>query len=143
MRVIERPRWANAFHRGVSVLELLLLLVLILLAVGVIGPAFLTSREDALRRECSIRLAVIRNAKQSVFEEMNRILPADHRLRITDRLNDLHIDKVATITMESPWRFHPEDPCEVGGQVFMGATFLDVPTTSEGIPIAVLENLVP
>jgi hypothetical protein len=80
----------------------------------------------------------MQDAKREVFDEMNRILPANHRLRITDRINPLHMDKIAGITRESPWRFHPEEPCPEGGVVSVGQTFLDPPSCSLGTPIATI-----
>lgn len=130
-------------RRGVSVLELLLVLVLLGLLVGMAIPAYLSSRRDALSRECSIHLAVIREAKREVFEDMNRLLPPQRRLRITDPLNPLHVDRIAAITLQTPWRFHPEAPCPNGGEVTVGATFLDPPQCSDGTVAASLEKPTP
>lgn len=131
----------HADRRGVSVLELLLILILFTLVVGMAIPAVLASRRDAQARECSIRLAVIQDAKREVFEDMNRLLPPQRRLRITDTLNPLHVDRIAELTLQTPWRFHPEDRCPSGGEVTVGSTFLDPPQCSDGTTPASLETL--
>ncbi|GMV65204.1 MAG: hypothetical protein AMXMBFR75_10050 [Candidatus Hinthialibacteria bacterium] len=104
------------------------------------APAYLETTRKAQLMECSCRLAVIQEAKKEVFEEMNRILPANKHLRITDRVNPLHLDKIARKTLESPWRFHPEDSFPGCGAVSVGQTFLDPPSSSTGVPIANLHG---
>lgn len=130
----------NFTKRGISTFELLLVLVLLGLAVATVAPAYFESRWNAQLVECSYRLAAIQEAKKEVFEEMNRILPANRRLRITDRINPLHLDKIAHKTLESPWRFHPDDPFPGCGTLSVGKTFLDPPSSSTGVPIASLQG---
>lgn len=127
-------------ERGISTFELLLILVFLGLAVATVAPAYLETTRKAQLMECSCRLAVIQEAKKEVFEEMNRILPANKHLRITDRVNPLHLDKIARKTLESPWRFHPEDSFPGCGAVSVGQTFLDPPSSSTGVPIANLHG---
>jgi len=126
--------------RGITTFETLLVLVLIVSGIAVFLPAYLASRRDAAALECSLRLAVIREAKRDVMKEMNRLLPRDKRLRITDRINPLHADKIAYLTMTSPFRFHPDDPGPLGGVISIGTTFLDPPSCSLGHPIADLDS---
>lgn len=127
---------AVSSQRGMSTFELLLIVIILGLAVAMLTPAYLASHRDAQLQECSYRLAVIQDAKRQVMEEMNRRLPANRRLRITDRVNPLHIDKIAQITLASPWRFHPEDSFPGCGTISVGKTFLDPPSCSTGAPIA-------
>lgn len=126
-------------QRGVSVFELLLVTVFLGLVLAAVAPAYLSSREDALHRRCSLRLAVIQSAKREVFDDMNLRLPPNRRLRINDRVNAYHLDSIARITLESPWNFDPEEPCPNGGVISVGDSFLEPPSCSLGTPIAVLE----
>ncbi len=123
-------------QRGVSTFELLLVVIILGLAVATVTPAYLASRRDAQLQECSYRLAVIQDAKREVMEEMNQLLPSNRRLRITDRVNPLYLDKIARKTLASPWRFHPEDPFPGCGTISVGKTFLDPPSSTTGVPIA-------
>ena len=127
-------------NRGVTILEILLILLLVVFVGGVSLPPFLSARAGARLEECSLRLAVIQEAKRDVMKEMNRKLPRASRLRIADRVNALHLDMIAEITLASPWRFRPDEPCPDGGIVSVGATFLDPPSCSNGAPIANLEE---
>jgi type II secretory pathway pseudopilin PulG len=127
-------------RKGITTLELLFILVILGLAVATVTPAYLVSYRDRLQQECSLRLAVVQDAKKEVLEEMNQILPANRRLRITDKVNPLHVDKIAQKTLASPWRFHPEDPIPGCGPISVGNTFLDPPTSPSGVVIAVMET---
>jgi len=121
-------------QRGVSTLEVLLFLIAMVLVIVTLIPPILATRHQAAIQECGFRLAVVEEAKREVFKEMNAlILPREHRLAFADDVNLQHIDRIAKITLESPWRFHPEDPCPLGGKVNVGETFLDPPSSSEGI----------
>ncbi len=123
-------------QRGVSTFELLLVVIILGLAVATVTPAYLASHRDAQLQECSYRLAVIQDAKREVLEEMNRRLPANRRLRITDRVNPLHHDMIARKTLASPWRFHPDDSFSGCGAISVGKTFLDPPSSTTGVSIA-------
>lgn len=123
-------------NRGVTTFEILLLLLLVVFVGGAALPPFLAARTGARLEECSLRLAVIQEAKRDVMKEMNYKLPRESRLRIADRVNPLHMDMIAEVTLKSPWRFRPEDPCPDGGIVSVGDTFLDPPSCSNGVPIA-------
>ncbi len=123
-------------ERGVSTFELLLVVIILGLTVAAVIPAYLASRKDSQLQECSYRLAVIQDAKREVMEEMNQMLPSNRRLRITDRVNPLHLDKIAGKTMASPWRFHPEDSFPGCGTISVGKTFLDPPSCTTGVPVA-------
>ena len=123
-------------NRGLTTLEILLILLLLVFVGGAALPPFLSARAGARLEECSLRLAVIQEAKRDVMKGMNLRLPRESRLRIADRVNALHLDMIAEITLASPWRFRPEDPCPEGGIVSVGETFLDPPSCSNGVPIA-------
>jgi type II secretory pathway pseudopilin PulG len=123
-------------RRGVSTFELLLVVIILGLAAATVTPAYFASHRDAQLRECSYRLAVIQDAKREVMEEMNRRLPVNRRLRITDRVNPLHLDMIAQKALASPWRFHPEDSFAGCGTLSVGKTFLDPPSSSTGAAIA-------
>lgn len=125
-------------NRGFTTFEILLVLLLVLFLGGAVLPPFLSARADSRRQECSLRLAVIQEAKRDVMKEMNLRLPSENRMRITDKVNALHLDMMAEITLASPWRFRPEDPCPDGAVVSVGETFLDPPSCSNGTPIATL-----
>lgn len=140
LKEVKKPLSRKLGIRGFTTFELLLVLIFLILLVSVAIPPLLAARRDSLARECSLRLAVIREAKRDVLREMNSILPRDRRLRITDKINALHMDKIAYFTMTSPWRFHPEDPGPLGGKISVGETFLDPPTCSLGHPIADLKE---
>jgi hypothetical protein len=121
--------------RGVTTFEILLILLLVVFVAGAALPPFLAARAESQREECALRLAAIQEAKRDVMKEMNLRLPHDVRMRITDKVNALHLDMIAEITLASPWRFRPEDPCPDGGIVSVGETFLDPPSCSSGVPI--------
>lgn len=118
-----------------------MVLALLALIVATVVPAYLAVQREAKARECSLRLMAILEAKRDVMKEMNQILPRDRQLKYTDRVNPLHLDKISHLTLRSPWRFHPDDPCPLGGKVSVGETFLDPPTCSLGHPIAEREAL--
>lgn len=120
------------YSRGFTTLELLLILVVLCLAVATFIPAYLSSRQEVHQVECGYKLAVVKEAKKQVFDDMNRLLPPENRLRITDPVNLLHIDKISKLTYESPWRFRPEDPFSPCGMIYVGETFLDPPYCTKG-----------
>ena len=128
-------------NRGITTLEILLILLLVIFVGGAALPPFLSARARAQVQECSLRLAVIQEAKRDVMKEMNLRLPRHSQLRVTDKVNDLHLDMIAEITLESPWNFRPEDPCPDGSILFVGEIFLDPPSCSSGAPIANLGEM--
>ncbi len=129
-------------QRGITNFEMLLVFLVVLFGIGTLVPAFLASNRIAAEREVGIRLAVIQEAKRDVMKEMNLILPRESRVRITDPVNPIHVDRITRITLESPWRFQPENPDPLGGTLNIGETFIEPPSSSLGIPIADLGNLV-
>jgi hypothetical protein len=131
-----RPPSASFFSvRGFTTFEVFLLLVLLAAMIAAVVPAYLSARQASKAKECSLRLGVIREAKRDVMRDMNLLLPKDQELVMGSRINQLHIDKIAQITLASPWRFHPDDPCPMGGKVSVGQTFLDQPSCSCGQPV--------
>jgi hypothetical protein len=128
-------------ERGITTFEVMLILLFLCVIVATLVPAYLASRSDAQDLECSLRLAVIQEAKRDVMKEMNDLLPRENRLRITDEVNPLHYDKIAYLTLRSPWNFHPEDPCPDGSIISVGATFLEPPSSSGGHKIAEMEGM--
>lgn len=136
---LSKDRWVS--QRGITNFEMLLVFLIVLFGVGTLVPTYLASNRVAAEREIGIRLAVIQEAKRDVMKEMNLILPRESRLRITDPVNPDHLDKIAKLTLESPWRFHPEEPDPLGGTISVGETFLEPPSSSLGIPIADLSEI--
>ena len=128
-------------EKGFTNFEMLLVFLVVVLTIAILIPAYLASNRVAAEREIGIRLAVIQEAKRDVIKEMNLILPRESRLRITDPVNPVHLDKITRINLESPWRFQPESPDPLGGMLSVGETFLEPPSSSLGIPIANLDTL--
>jgi len=122
---------------------MLLVFLVVVLTIGILIPAYLASNRVANEREIGIRLAVIQESKRDVMKEMNLLLPQESRLRITDPINPLHVDKITQLTLASPWRFQSEKPDPMGGTLDIGETFLEPPSSSLGIPIADLEEITP
>ena len=136
-----RMRQCSRGQEGFTNFEMLLVFLIVVFTVGTLIPAFLASRHRAAEQEIGIRLAVIQQAKRDVMKKMNLILPRESRIRITDRVNPLHVDEITRLTLESPWRFQPDDPDPLGGELNIGETFLEPPSSSLGIPIADLDEL--
>ena len=115
-----------------SAIDLLFILLILTCMIAALVPPYLDSVRRKGQTECSIRLFVLQEAKKDVRKDMNLLLPPERRLQITDRLNPLHLDKIARISLSTPWRFRPDDPCPLGGTVSAGTTFLDPPSCSLG-----------